>query len=206
MQKTRKLILEYLKDHSQATVDELAEVLGLTSVTVRHHLDILRSEELVAEPVIRHRATPGRPQYTFALTEKASPKNYEGLALKMLAEMKARAPQTINVIFEGVAESFSAEAPQPRPGESLIFRLDRAVEFLNQRGYVARWEATSEGYVLHTDNCPYEALSPNHPELCAMDRTLVSNLLGVNAQCLGRLAEGAESCAYLIRVSDPLAA
>ena len=45
MQKTRRLILDYLKEHGQATVDELAEILGLNSVTVRHHLDILRRQQ-----------------------------------------------------------------------------------------------------------------------------------------------------------------
>ncbi len=67
MHRTRTLILDYLKEHGEATVDDLAAVLDLTSVTVRHHLDILRTEELVAEPVIRHRNTPGRPQYSYAL-------------------------------------------------------------------------------------------------------------------------------------------
>ncbi len=209
MHKTRKLILNHLKVHGQATVDELAEVLHLTSVTVRHHLDILRSEELVSEPVIRHRATPGRPQYTFSLTEKASthfPKNYETLAANVLAEIKAVSPKTVNVIFEGVAGRFAAEAPQPIPGEPMAVRLDRAVQFLNKHGYGARWEKTAEGYVLHTHNCPYAGLADDHPELCGMDTSLVSHLLGATMQCTGRLVEGAGSCAYLIYEIDAVAA
>lgn len=202
MQKTRKLILDYLKEHGQATVDELAEMLDLTSVTVRHHLDILRGQEYVGEPAIRHRSTPGRPQFTYALTDKAStefPKNYCDLADKLIEQMRASTPpQSVNVIFEGVAYRLSSMAPKLVPGEPLPDRLDRAVAFLNSQGYVASWEATSEGYLLCTCNCPYEALAGRNPELCGMDQTLVNNLLGTTPRRVSRLVEGASSCAYLL--------
>lgn len=203
MQSTRQAILVYLKKHGQATVDELAEVLGLTAVTVRHHLDILRSEALVADPVIRHRTSRGRPQYAFTLTERASthfPKNYDALAAKLLEEIKVQAETPlVNVIFEGVAARLSAEAPAPAPDEPLAARLERAVDFLNARGYVAHWAPAEDGYVLHTSNCPYEALSARHPELCHMDMVLIGNLLGAVPQRLHRLNDGASSCAYLVR-------
>jgi predicted ArsR family transcriptional regulator len=206
VQQTRKIILNYLKEHGQATVDELAEVVDLTSVTVRHHLDILRSDEIVAEPAIRHRTARGRPQYSYTLTDKASqyfPKNYEALASKVLAEIKATSTtQTVNVIFEGVANRFAAEALPLIPGEPVTDRLDRAVAFLNSRGYVARWESAPEGYHLQTCNCPYEALTPEHPELCEMDRALVGSLLGTTPECLARVAEGSPNCIFLIRTAQ----
>jgi predicted ArsR family transcriptional regulator len=201
MQPTRQLILQYLKENGQATVEELAKVLDLTPVTVRHHLDILRGEELVSDPIIRHRASPGRPQYAFALTDKASahfPKNYAALAGVLLDEVKQLAPQTVNVIFEGMAQRLSAEAPRPNANASWPRRLDQAVAYLNRQGYVAHWENTAEGYVLHTCNCPYEAVSAPHPELCQLDMTLVGNLLGMLPQRASRVAEGASSCAYFI--------
>lgn len=206
MQPTRQAILEHLKTHGQATVDELAEFLGLTSVTVRHHLDVLRGEGLVSEPQIRHRISRGRPQYMFTLTERASahfPKGYGDLAGKVLDEVRAMDPQMVNVIFQGVAARLSAEAAAPSGEEPLPARLERAVRFLSDHGYVARWEAHADGYLLHTNNCPYEALSERNPELCQMDMVLVGNLLGVVPQRLSRLAEGATSCAYLVRPPHP---
>lgn len=202
MQTTRKTILDYLKRNGQATVEELAEVLGLTSVTVRHHLDILRTEALVSEPVVRHRNSRGRPQHVFTLTHQASehfPKNYNQLAGAMLDELKAHSPQLANVIFEGVALRLNAEAPRPATDDPWHERVERAVQFLNERGYVARWEQTSDGYLVHTSNCPYEALAGTHPELCQLDMVLIGNLLGVMPQRVSRLADGASSCAYLVR-------
>src|SRR6476646_4285347 len=143
-QTTRQTILDYLKEHGQSTVDELAEVLGLNSVTVRHHLDILRGDELITDPVVRHRNKPGRPQYVYSLSGKASthfPKNYCELAAILLEEVKSStSPGGVNVIFEGVANRLSASAPKPVSDEPIAERLDRAVVFLNDHGYVAGWE------------------------------------------------------------------
>ncbi len=58
MQATRQRILEILKERHTATVEELAKELELTPVTIRHHLDILRSEGLVQAPQVKRRDTP----------------------------------------------------------------------------------------------------------------------------------------------------
>lgn len=200
-QTTRQSILEYLKEHGPATVDELAKVLGgLNSVTVRHHLDILRGEELIADPVVRHRNKPGRPQYVYGLSDKAStrfPKNYCELAAKLLDEVKSSTPPGgVNVIFEGVANRLSASAPKGPGDESVTDRLDRAVVFLNGYGYVASWEQADDGYLLHTCNCPYDALAKQNPELCAMDLTLAGNLLGGSVERVSRVLDGASTCSY----------
>lgn len=203
MQPTRKLILDYLKEHGQATVDELAQVLELTSVTVRHHLDILRGEGLVSDPVIKHRTTPGRPQYVFELTAKASgtfPKNYQAFAQALLAEVKAGGgARPVNVIFEGMAYRIAKDAPTPQPNEPWPQKLNRAITFLNEQGYVARWEAHPEGYLLSTCNCPYDALTAENPEVCSLDMALLRHLLGTTPECLHRQAEGAGQCSFLIR-------
>jgi predicted ArsR family transcriptional regulator len=210
MQHTRKLILDYLKEHGQATVDELAGVLDLTPDTVRHHLDILRGEGSVSDPLVRHRTTPGRPQFAYALTDKASqhfPKNYRDLAAKLLEEVKAYTPpRGVNVIFEGVANRLSAAAPSLVPGEPMVERLDRAVAFLNEQGYVASWEPDENGYLLHTCNCPYETLAESNQELCQMDLRFVGNLVGHEVQRVSRVIEGATSCAYLVREPQESAA
>lgn len=202
MQSTRQLILNYLKERGEATVDELAKVLKLTTVTVRHHLDILRSEELVAEPIVQRRGSRGRPQYLFALTAKSAeyfPTNYQSLAGHLLAELKVADQRVANVIFEGVAQRLAAEAPSLRPHESVPARLNRAVTFLNERGYVAHWDKIDGGYRLHTNNCPYATLSGEHSELCRMDAALMSQLVGAPVECTGRQAEGAAHCLYLVR-------
>lgn len=206
MQQTRQHILEILREKGEATVEEIVEALSdrigdITAVTVRHHLEILRGDGLVAAPTVRRRTTPGRPQHVYMLTEKALdlfPNNYRGLAEELLLQIKARLPgPEVNVVLEGVADQMAASAqindvPLPQ-------RLSQVVEYLTRQGYNARWETREDGYVLHTSNCPYHHLAPQHQELCQMDFRMISALLGgIVPRRVGHLNEGDESCAYLI--------
>ncbi len=168
---------------------------------MRHHLEILRGDGLVSAPAVRRRTTPGRPQYIYALTDKALelfPNNYRTLAEELLLQIKRTLPpREVNVILEGVADVLASglqvnDAPMPA-------RLNQVIDYLTQQGYNARWESTEQGYVLHMHNCPYHHLSASHSELCEMDFHMLSSLLGgVVPRRLSRMAGGDESCAYLV--------
>jgi predicted ArsR family transcriptional regulator len=206
MQQTRQHILEILKDQGQATVDEIVAALSdrigeITAVTVRHHLEILRGDGLVAAPTVRRRTSPGRPQHIFALTEKAQelfPNNYRNLAEELLLQLKAQLPnKEVNVILEGVADHFASgisqnEAPLP-------IRLNTIVDYLTQQGYSATWELQDDDYMLHTTNCPYHHLAADYDELCTMDFRMISRLLGgIVPRRISHMADGDDSCTYLI--------
>src|SRR5260221_12944547 len=160
MQQTRREILEVLHERGEATVDELVEALKprinheITAVTVRHHLDVLRSEALVTPPEIRRRNAPGRPQHVYGLSERALeqfPNNYQNLAANLLTQIKTMLPPgEINVIMERTADQMVADAGVlDMPLEA---RLDHIVGYLNQQGYDAQWEPCAEGYLLRTRN------------------------------------------------------
>ena len=129
MQATRQRILEILKERSEATIDELSEALELTTVTVRHHLDILRGEGLVEVPEVKRRATPGRPQYVYTLTDAADehfPKNYAGFTNLMITEIKERLdPTELDRILRGMAHRMVAEAPKPIPPSTVVWQRIR---------------------------------------------------------------------------------
>lgn len=206
MQQTRQLILETLHEKGEATVDELVQSLqtrlnhDITSVTVRHHLDVLRSEELITPPSIRRRRTPGRPQYSYMLTDKAVsrfPNNYQALSAALLNQLKASLPPSqVNVILADAADEMAASAVLL--DGSIEARLDGVVQYLDQHGYEADWEPCTDGFILRTRNCPYHQIVGEHEELCGLDFRLISGLLGIIPRRLGRIVEGDDSCAYLI--------
>jgi predicted ArsR family transcriptional regulator len=201
MQHQRRKIIEILKERRQATVEELSKELNLSTVTVRHHLDVLRSEGMVSEPIARHRKSSGRPQFAYSLMPKANdlfPRRYDSLAQILLGEIKHQCDDRLaNVIFEGAAARLAADAPHPAPNETLEARAQKAVEFLNERGYVAHWERRPDGILIHTCNCPFDGLAENNPELCSMDLNLIDCLMGIRLQRVCHLTEGDASCAYL---------
>jgi predicted ArsR family transcriptional regulator len=206
MQQTRRHILEILRDRKEATIDEIVTALSerigkITAVTVRHHLEILRGDGLVAAPAVRRRSAPGRPQYVYTLTERAAdqfPNNYQGLASGLLEQIKAQLPQHQMVeILEGMADSLASDALVP--DAPLEVRLDHTVAFLNNQGYSAHWTRNGESHILSVTNCPYEQVSCNNPELCKMDERLVQNLVGSPVQRLSWQAKDDENCSFAIR-------
>lgn len=202
MQKTRQKILEYLKERGEASVEELSVVLdNLTPVTVRHHLDVMRSEGLVESPEIRHRASPGRPRYMYRLSSNAEtlfPSNLNTLTGHLIGEMKRNLNENqINVIFEGVADLMAAGSGFVNHTEPMAERLTRTVTHLTEHGYMASWEESPEGFILHTRNCPY-GVADKHPELCVLDMRYISSLLGVVPRRMAHMLEGDSSCSYLI--------
>ena len=62
MQTTRQEILEILKEERQATVEDLATRLGLTPMTIRHHLNVLQAQNLVEASKVRRSQRVGRPR------------------------------------------------------------------------------------------------------------------------------------------------
>jgi predicted ArsR family transcriptional regulator len=209
MQQTRRHILEILKERKEATIDEIVTALSqrigrITAVTVRHHLEILRGDGLVAAPAVRRRSAPGRPQYVYTLTERAAdhfPNNYQGLASGLLEQIKVQLPAAqVNSILEGVAEAMAEDAMVP--DAPLETRLDHAVAYLDQHGYTASWSKNGQGLILAITNCPNEQVSCTSPELCKMDKRLVDSLVGVTTRRISHQIEGDEACAYLIPTQD----
>ena len=203
MQATRQRILEILKERTTATVEELAQELELTPVTIRHHLDILRSEGLVQAPQVKRRDSPGRPQHVYALTEAADayfPKNYAGFTDLMLHEMRDQVePEKIRSILDGMATRMVNKAPAALPNETLSQRMERVVKFLNSHGYEASWETTEGGCLLHAHNCPYHDVARENVEPCVMDATMVAQLTGSTPQRVQWTFSGANFCTYLIK-------
>ncbi|MBN1680027.1 MAG: ArsR family transcriptional regulator [Anaerolineae bacterium] len=205
MQQTRRHILEILKERKEATIDEIVTALSerigkITAVTVRHHLEILRGDGLVAAPSVRRRSAPGRPQYVYSLTERAAdhfPNNYQGLATALLEQIKEQLPPTrVNDIIEGVAENMVNEADIP--DGPLDARMEHTVAYLNHHGYTAKWRPGDDGYLLTISNCPYEQVSCSNRELCRMDEKLIRGLTGARPKRLSWQIDDDDACVFFI--------
>ncbi len=206
MQATRERILNILKERGQATVQELSSTLDLTTVTIRHHLDTLRREKLVAAPEVLHRKAPGRPQHVYRLTEEASdffPKRYETLTDMILAELREHlSEEEVENLMARIGKRIASEVRIPT-GASFEERVVVAVEFMDLRGYMAHWERDDDGqYLVHVANCPYEGVARRHSEVCKIDHTLLTELLGPRLAELERIADPPHHCTYFIRLHN----
>jgi predicted ArsR family transcriptional regulator len=117
----------------------------------------------------------------------------------MLNELKYSLDERqINVIFDGIATRMAGDLPAGEADETFEHRLDRVVVHLTAHGYNAHWEHSAEGYVLHTNNCPYSGVVEQHGDLCGLDLRYISELLGTVPRRIAHMVDGAESCSYLV--------
>ena len=210
MHSVRKQILDILKECGGATVAELAGRLNMAPVSVRHHLDILQGENLIQVERLARKGNVGRPQQIYALTAEASqyfPNNFPILAANLVDQIKQiLPPEQVDLAFQSMARNIADEAADGMQDDSLEDRLQNVTEFLNQHGYLSRWEAAGQepedGYLLHKHNCPYAGISGKHAELCLMDQTLVNELVGQPCERIHSMADDGRCCTY--RVSVPI--
>jgi predicted ArsR family transcriptional regulator len=205
MQDTRQQILEIIKRHGEVTVQELSTELGLTSVTVRHHLEILRSEGYISDPEVKRSSRPGRPRYVYHLTSTAAdlfPNNYSGLASALLGSIEeCMAPEERDALLDNAAERIAERAGDlPRNPEA---RVESVVTFLNQQGYVSRWERSREeevSYMIYVSSCPYFHVSQSHQDTCQIDLHMVQLLAGAESvvERLSNAAMEGGLCVYTL--------
>src|SRR5690242_5770333 len=137
MHATRQAILDTLNTHPNATVNDLADVVGVKSITVRHHLNALLADGLVI--MEEQRQAVGRPLHVFALSQAGRalyPHRYTLWISNLLEQLtETLAPSAvehlIDALIKNVAEDAHAEFADLQPRQ----RMRRLIELLTQQGF-----------------------------------------------------------------------
>jgi len=202
MATTRELVLKTLLTRQRCTINELAEAVGINPISVRHHVTKLEASGLVTSDEERHGV--GRPRRLYFLTEKGMeqfPTRYLKLTVRLLAQLKETLPQPmVNKLFSQVAdnlmEDYSAELDLDElPIEK---RLDVVKKLLQDEGFTMEWERKEDGYHIRETSCPYYHVGQTHPEICAVDQTLISNVLAVPVKKVKCILDGDSYCTYVV--------
>lgn len=204
MQVTRQRIIDHLRKHNQATVEELTQAVGLTHMAVRHHLNVLQKEGLIEISKTRRAKKPGRPVQIYVLTnqaEKLYPQDYFQLSELLLEEMISQiGPDGVAQVFNNIAERLLEIAPSPKEGQAFEDRLDEVVCFLKQKGFAAQWGVEKGHYVIYHLACPYRQLASRHHEVCLLDEVLIGSMLGVTPDRTSCIANDDGKCTYCLDV------
>jgi predicted ArsR family transcriptional regulator len=183
---TRGRIVALLRG-TMKTVNELAEELELTDNAVRAHLLSLERDGLIKQSGIQ-RGTR-KPHFAYQLTEEAEqlfPKAYDALLNQLIAVLKGRlTPSALEEVLREVGRSLAAAQPASRKNAGMESRIDNALAALEAIGGAARVEKENGKTVICSDNCPLAAAVADHPEVCRLAETLLSEVirLEVREQC-----------------------
>jgi predicted ArsR family transcriptional regulator len=200
MRTTRQTVLEALQVLERATVNELADRVGIKAITMRHHLNTLQAEGLVTAE--EKRQPIGRPIYVYSLTDQgrqAIPRTNSLLVERLLDQIKEALPPAaveglIGALALTIAEDVRHEFDDLPPGQ----RMHHLIELLTREGFAAEWRQTDQGLRLVEHQCPYVRFGQRHPELCQIDETLIRTALGADVEKLSCLLAGDTACTYAL--------
>jgi len=178
---TRGQIITLLR-RSSRTVDELAQALELTHTAVRAHLAALERDGLVNQR--SERRGSGKPSSVYDLTPAAEylfPKSYGQLLDQLLDVLGEHLPpDEVETLLRETGRRIAVEW-KILPGD-LHVRLEAAIEVLNDLGGLMEQETEGETLCIRGYRCPFAAVVREHPEICNLAETLLSDLVGVPVQ------------------------
>lgn len=199
---TRQQLLRALKQHKGLTAAELAELLGMTSMGVRRHLNILEQQRLVLHELAQR--GKGRPSYIFRLgpdAEHLFPKNYAGLANELLGYLAAQDDgRTVIELFDQRASRRIRQAQAELAGRPLCDRVAGLADILNREGYLAEWSQLEPGvFSIREYNCAVHAIAVAHRAACTSELSFLRAVLpDADVTRETHIVAGAACCAYRI--------
>jgi DeoR family suf operon transcriptional repressor len=201
MQSTRDRILHTLLRQPRTTINELAKVVGINPISVRHHLTNLQVEGLVSTEEERHGV--GRPRLVYFLTDagiERFPTRYLRLTSRLLDQLKTTMPKPlIDNLFSQMANDMADEYSEQMRGLTMEERLDLTRTLLAEEGFNMEWEKAGNQYQIHESTCPYLHIGQSHPEVCTVDQTLFSKMLAVPAEKVQCILSGDAHCTYVVQ-------
>ncbi|RMF04354.1 MAG: transcriptional regulator [Chloroflexi bacterium] len=202
MPATRRKILKLLKENGQLTADELAKLLGISSVAVRRHLTKLESDNLVAYDEVQRGM--GRPSFVYRLGEAADsyfPRRYEELATDVLETItELYGSDAIDAIFRMRSQQLIQNYRSQITGRTLNERLDQLTRLREADGYMSTWEpGEDDTFILKEANCPIINVAEGCYSACDYDHVMLENLLDAKVERKSHLINGDGACVYKVK-------
>ena len=204
---TKQNILQSLLKQSQATAQQLAQDLKISTQAIRRHLN-----ELEAEGLIVYQSVPqkmGRPQHLYELSEsgrdRLSPQKYSEFAVSFLDTLaETVGEEQVSKVLEKQWQRKAAEY-RDRLGEgTLAQRVAKLVQLREEEGYMAELHRVSDHktqeFVLVEHNCAISDVAESYPSICGHELEMFSAVL---PDCIVKrthwINNGEHRCGYSIK-------
>lgn len=195
---TRGRIVTLIRGNSK-TVSELAAQLELTDNAVRAHLVSLERDGLIRQRGVQ-RGTR-KPHFAYELTDEAEqlfPKAYDVLFNQLIAVLKGRLrPNALKDVLREVGRSLAGDRTSDKKRTALVNRVEKGLATLEAIGGHARVEKEAGKIVIKGGSCPLAAAVAEHPEVCQLAESLLSEIIGatVRERCD---REGTPRCTFVV--------
>jgi predicted ArsR family transcriptional regulator len=199
-QTTQFRILNFLRKQGSATVHELSRAFRLSGANIRHHLAVMKSNELI-ESICKQRQGRGRPVSVYGLSRRVLGDGMDSLVKAIFdALFRTMSEEVRETNLKSVALSLGGKNPS-RIDILQPALLNHVIDRLNELHYQARWEAGVNGPYVILGHCPYATIIATCPELCRMDALLLSAQIGLPVEQTAKLqpsVKGHPFCSFLV--------
>jgi predicted ArsR family transcriptional regulator len=201
MNKTRDQILEILLKRQRCTINELAEIVEINPISVRHHISKLEAQGKVSSEEEKHGV--GRPRRVYFLTNTGMeqfPHRYLTLSIRLLEQLKETLPKaTVKKLFKEIAaDMVNDHTTQVDLSQlDLSERVTLISRLLQNEGFTIEVASNDHGFEIKETSCPYKHVGVEHPEICLVDETIIEKVLAVDIQKTHCVLNGDPYCAYL---------
>jgi predicted ArsR family transcriptional regulator len=177
---TKDKILDFLKRDVSLSVNKLTECLQITHMAVRKHLNHLEKDGLIESHEMRQ--PMGRPLQLYSLSNKGErlfPKNYEGITIEFLQDLKElHGEESITVLFEKREHRLTKEYSIKMEHKSNPDKMKELVHIQNEKGYMADVSQLDlNTFELIEYNCPILAVANEYKVACKCETQLLKNVL-----------------------------
>ncbi len=202
---SKRQIVDRLK-RADATVAELAEVLGMTEAGVRQHLDALAEHGLV-ESRTRPSVGRGRPPTVWTLTDLAQdlfPDRHDDLTVDLISAVRdALGEKGLQQVIDARGKAQQEAYVQALPKRaSLRARVEALARARTDEGYLAEVvdDPEGDGVILVEHHCPICTAASACAGLCASELDVFRKVLGdgVRVERTQHLLGGDRRCAYRV--------
>src|SRR5687767_5363010 len=169
-----------------ATVEELAQALGLTDNAIRAHLATLERDGLVRQDGVRRTPGAGKPATVYEIHPEAEPlfsRAYAPVLTALLDELAEQLPaDRSDDLMRAVGRRLAGAVGRPPTG-GLEARVDAAVALLNSLGGAAQVDRSEGKLVIRgCGGCPLSSATSRRPELCRALESLLTEYVGEPVQ------------------------
>ena len=213
MERTRDEVVRLLHERGEASVAELAEAIGVSSGSIRRHMDIMVAEQLLKSRL--ERQPRGRPVTRYSLSEageeQSASDNYSRLLDRLYPALSGLSADQVSGydgeallgrVFEQVADQVAREHAPQITARRLDERLAQVASALHDEGIVDELEDTGDDFRLRNVACPYRSTAEGTHAACEADRRTIELLVGVPVEQVMTVVAGDSCCEYLIRKDD----
>ena len=204
-ERQQQLLKHLLHSHAGATVDELAKVLSISRNAVNQHIASLENGGFISS--ITQMQSRGRPSNYYSLTSRGQelfPRHYDLFSNMLLRVVKQslgddKFRQTLQELGEELAATFLHRV-QSRHGRAA--RMEEIAGILHELGYEAhssngQSDGTEGGSPeIIASNCVFHKLAESHPDVCQLDLSLMSSLLGEKIEHRECMVRGGTCCRF----------